>query len=303
MARNRLSDPNCRLCGGEGHLYADPDSIVPVMGRTCECVKRALGLAQVVHRLEELDLPDRYTDADFERFWTDNPRMISVIDADKNEPVEVRQSDVDRANLARVRELAATPLVGETIAFTGPFGVGKTYLAACLLRQQVRDHDKTGLYTTAYDYIRRLLPEGSTPEQQRDLRRRAKEVDILLLDDLGVEKASRFAMSELWGLLNERTTNARTTIVTSNMQIREALLAARETKSMTPEAREAAEIGQRIWSRLVEARVPPIVWPEGSYDVRMTGEGAATKGVADRRVRTEIRRDRVEGGVFEEGAK
>jgi DNA replication protein DnaC len=212
----------------------------------------------------------------------------------------VPQRDIDRRNLERAQELAARPLTDETVAFTGPFGVGKTYLASCLLLAQIRQHGKRGLYLTTNSYVRMLMPEGADPETQRGLRSRARSVDVLLLDDLGVEKSSAFAMRELWDLLHHRTSNGLATIVTSNLTIREALQGSRDTKGLPADAREAAELGQRIFSRLAETRVPPINWPEGSTDMRFDQQGATVRRPDLRDSRRELRRGLVDDSILDD---
>lgn len=296
---NRLADPNCPRCHGDGYIYQDTDSIIPVIGAPCACVERALARASVATRIEAAEFPDRYSDASFERFGLRNEHRVNYVDPERKVTMNVAQREIDERNLARAQELAARPLDGETIAFTGPPGVGKTYLACALLLAQIRQHGMNGLYLPTYTYVRTLLPEGGEPDAQREIRKRARTVDILLLDDLGVEKGSAFAMRELWDLLHHRTSNGLTTIVTSNLSIGESLLVTKDTRNLSAEQREASDLGRRIFSRLTETRVPPINWPEGSLDVRKGQEGAATKPGAIRDARRELRRALVDESTVE----
>jgi DNA replication protein DnaC len=277
-----LADPRCLRCSGAGHIFEDSDSIVPMRGTTCECVLRKVKAERVDGHLASAELPERYRDASFDHFSVIAAGEVLVADKSKGTQVRVRQGDIDRANLDRTKGLAAKPLRDETIVFTGPFGVGKTYLACALLIAQIRAHDKSGLYITSYDYVRTLMPDAAPPAEQQAQRAKARRVDILLLDDLGVEKGSPFAMRELWDLLHERTANGRATIITSNLQIGEALQATKDTKGLTEAEREAHDIGRRIFSRLAELRVSPIVWPEGSADHRMTLGAARATGRSER---------------------
>lgn len=301
MARERrLADPNCPLCRGAGHIFVDTDSIVPVIGRTCSCVLKAARYADVASRVESARIPSRYADASFERFSLRNTTTVQVYDSDRRTHIATPQNRIDAKNLALARSLAEEPLVDETVAFIGPYGVGKTYLAAALLLAQIRAHGKTGLYLVVADYIARLLPDGADPAEQRELQRFARQVDILLLDDLGTEKGSAFALRQLWALLHDRTSNGRATILTSNLSIRDALIGrSTERTATTPDQREALELGARIYSRLTETRVPPITWPEGSSDVRWGQQGAANRP-ALREARRELRRELVSDSAFDD---
>lgn len=299
MAVHHLADPNCPYCHGAGHIFEDADSIVPVRGRTCSCVITAARSADVASRVEAARIPTRYAEAAFDRFALRNTTAVSVYDPERKTTIATTQGRVDARNLEAVRRLAAGPLTDETVAFIGPFGVGKTYLACALLLAQIREHGRTGLYLVVADYIGKLLPEGSSPEEQREMGYLARNVDILLLDDLGTEKGSAFSLRSLWALLHDRTSNGRATIITSNLAIRDALLGRPGDKTPTSgDAREAAELGQRIYSRLTEARVPAITWPEGSADVRWGQQGAANRPQI-REARREIRRDLLQDSNFD----
>ena len=277
-----LADPRCPVCSGAGHIFEDADSIVPTRGRTCDCVLRKVKAERIGEHITSAELPERYRDASFDHFSLIAAGEVLVKDREKGVTVRVRQAEIDKANLSRAKGLAASPLRDETIVFTGPFGVGKTYLACALLIAQIRGHDKSGLYITSYDYVRTLMPDAAPAAEQQAQRSKARRVDILLLDDLGVEKGSPFAMRELWDLFHERTSNGRATIITANLSISEALQASKDTKGLTESEREAHDIGRRIFSRLAELRVAPITWPEGSADHRMTLGNARATGRTER---------------------
>lgn len=263
------ADPKCPLCHGEGYVWDDPDDFMPISGRTCSCLLRNIELEERVIRLKSSELPDRYADATIEHFHL-RGGVAAVENKDRVITESVSIADIDEKNAARVAELAATPLGSSNVIFTGPIGAGKTYLASALMVSQIRDHGKSGLYITFLDYVRRLLPDGESPDAQRTLRDKARNVNVLLIDDLGVEKTSAFALRELWGIVHARTTtNDRGILITSNYTLADALLFKdREAKGLSPDQIEAMELGKRIYSRLVESGVLPITWPAGTKDFR-----------------------------------
>lgn len=296
-----LADPNCPICHGEGQIWSDGETIVPIVGKPCECVLRIHQAELVARRLEAANIPERYREASVERF---HPRdgVVIVHNNERNINEEIRLADIDARIASRVADLAAHPLNnGETVAFIGPFGSGKTYLACALLIAQIRHHGKTGFYITSFDYIHAMLPEGAEPERQRALRETSRTVDILLIDDLGIEKGSAFAMRELWSLINDRTANNRSILVTSNMRIADALQVQADP-NLPGEAGEAAEIGRRIFSRLAEVLTTTLVWPEGTRDYRKE-RGRKTRArsmAAEREWQRRLRGSLVNGGILDD---
>lgn len=263
------ADPRCPLCHGEGYRWDDPAELMPISGRTCECLLRNIEREERTVRLKAAALPERYRDATLAAFHL-RGGIAAVENKDRATTEAVALADIDERNADRVAELATKPLGNTNVVFTGPIGAGKTFLASALLIAQIREHGKSGLYITFLDYIRRLLPDGEEPEAQRALRDRARNVDVLLIDDLGVEKTSAFALRELWGIIHERTSsNSRGTLITSNLSLADALLFKdREARGLSPDQLEAMDLGKRIYSRLVESGVLPISWPAGTRDFR-----------------------------------
>jgi hypothetical protein len=98
----------------------------------------------------------------------------------------------------------------------GPFGTGKTTLAALALRAWVEAGGR-GLFTTLADYLellrpadeRRLVVDSYQPE-------RALLTGLLVVDDLGAETLSAWGRERLFTLVNVRLDAGRPTLWTSN---------------------------------------------------------------------------------------
>lgn len=263
------ADRDCPFCHGEGYVWDNPKDFMPISGHTCVCVLRNIELLERIVRLKAAALPERYQDASIEAFHL-RGGGVNVQNKDRALPESVSLAAIDEKNADRTAELAAKPLGDTNVIFTGPIGAGKTFLASALLISQIREHGKSGLYLTFLDYIRRLLPEGDEPDAQRRMRDLACSVDVLLIDDLGVEKTSAFALRELWNIVHTRTSaKGRGILLTSNYTLADALMFKdRETRGLTPDQLEAMELGKRIYSRLLESGVLPITWPAGTTDFR-----------------------------------
>lgn len=129
------------------------------------------------------------------------------------------ESKRDRAALDACRALLASkepfPLL-----LTGGVGTGKTHLAAATLREWIhaRSHG-LGLFTTHQDLLLRIRStfHDNAVETQLDVINRYRTAAFLVLDDVGVEKPSEFAVSTLYAIVNHRYEEMLPTIVTSNL--------------------------------------------------------------------------------------
>jgi len=86
------------------------------------------------------------------------------------------------------------------------------------LRNQIKRFGVTGFYITVTDYVDAMRPNVVTVEEQNRLRKLCREVGVLFLDDLGVEKGSPASMRALWILINERNKNNLPTIITPTIK-------------------------------------------------------------------------------------
>jgi len=123
----------------------------------------------------------------------------------------------------------------EGIFLTGCRGVGKTHLAAALMREmilQIRPVNQAGTYKVD---IQKMPLFISVPELLLEIRDtfqsdgisekavidRYSLVDLLILDDLGVEKTSEWVLQTLYTILDRRYREELRTVITSNLSIAE----------------------------------------------------------------------------------
>jgi len=101
----------------------------------------------------------------------------------------------------------------------GPYGTGKTHLAAAIANAAV-DKGIPTLFWTVPD----LLDEFRKGYRYADFDQRfelVRDVDLLILDDLGAHAASAWAQEKLFQLLNYRYLNRLPTVITTNTTLAE----------------------------------------------------------------------------------
>jgi DNA replication protein DnaC len=119
-------------------------------------------------------------------------------------------------NGAQIAELARGQWIerAENIILAGPIGTGKTHLAIALGVEAARQRYRV-MFARAADVVRSLLEARDQRELGR-LHRRLRQVQLLVLDELGFVPFDRAGGELLFNLLTERY-QARSVIVTTNI--------------------------------------------------------------------------------------
>lgn len=135
---------------------------------------------------------------------------------------------------------------GQGLYLVGTYGTGKSHLSVALVRQLletnidlfgVRDNNKgiydperpeyRGLYCSFFSVVELLdawRPGSDAKKQQGDmLFHRAKTDDLVVLDDIGAEKASEWTGDRLYAVVDARYRMQRATIFTSNCTEKELM--------------------------------------------------------------------------------
>ena len=123
----------------------------------------------------------------------------------------------------------------------GPVGTGKTHLGIAMLKAAVvgavRSRNRASTLVTSapalLSEIRSSFRDGAALSED-DLIRRYSGVEFLLVDDLGVERGTDFAIQTLYLIVDARYTAMRRTVFTSNLSVAEI----------------AERLGDRIASRI-----------------------------------------------------
>ncbi len=202
----------CGLCRDTGFI----DS------RQCECLKRAIsevilkdtcGDSSRDHDFEHFDFslfPDDEEYYDPALRLTPYTNIISVVNKAKIFISEFSLPYAERKH--------------KNFYIYGNPGVGKTFLLNCISKELIAQ-GKEVCYITASDMFHILYEQyyhsGQAGQDILSLAERLRNDALLIIDDLGSENGTSFTMSQLLALVNHRLNHDRSTIITTNIDLKD----------------------------------------------------------------------------------
>jgi DNA replication protein DnaC len=136
----------------------------------------------------------------------------------EREPIRSLDPIVLRQVRAFVRSIDSQLEAGRGLWFDGPVGTGKTSLAVLVAKAAKEAGRSYAVYP-----VPRLLAEikrtydRDSSDTYLGVFRRLCSVDVLVLDDLGVEKQTEWVLEQLYSIVNERWQDRRSIVVTTNI--------------------------------------------------------------------------------------
>ncbi len=130
----------------------------------------------------------------------------------------------------------------------GPCGSGKTHLAAALANRRLESGAEV-FFTTAPDLLDALRATIASPERYSQLIAWVRQVELLVLDDLGAQQSSAWSNEKFLQILDARAGTALPTVITAI-------------------PREFQGLDERLRSRLTDAQLITIVNLEHARDFR-----------------------------------
>lgn len=199
--------PDCALCDGWGWRPSDTTQGPPrfVDLRECQCVEEHIAARQ---RAEAFRQRVRYS-----HFRDEHQRKtFAAFDAGATRSL--------RAAYRVANEYArATPVAG-WLVFYGPYGCGKTHLALAVTNELLARHIPVfyAVVPDLLDQLRASYDEKSAVSYYT-LMEVLTSIDVLVLDDLGVQQDTPWAREKLYRIIANREDRALPTIVTTNQPL------------------------------------------------------------------------------------
>lgn len=105
--------------------------------------------------------------------------------------------------------------------FWGNVGAGKTHAAAALANELIQEQLVEVLFLNMPATVTRVKKTFDAPTKNEDTKLfdRMKDVELLIIDDLGVEKLSDWLSDQIYQIVDHRWQNQKPMIITSNQSL------------------------------------------------------------------------------------
>lgn len=136
----------------------------------------------------------------------------------------------------------------------GQVGSGKTHLACGIANELIRGGVEV-LFVVVPDYLDEIKHswDRGSDYNEKEILDSAREVEVLIMDDLGAHSYSEWTKGKIYTILNYRLNNSLPTVITSNLEYH-------ETEDY---------LDYRISSRLIELCRPVLLQVNKSDDIRL----------------------------------
>jgi DNA replication protein DnaC len=218
--------PACPLgvCDGSGWILGPED-----VARPCDCRERRMARRRA--RGVASAIPRKYRGVSLDR------PPISDMARDR------RQAPVYEEVKEFVEQIGDRLDKGDGLWLMGDVGTGKTTLAMLVSKAVVEAQRTVAIYSLPRLLARiRRTYDAEADEPYTEFFERLTSVDLLHVDDLGVERRTDWVLEQLYAIVNERYEAQRSMVVTTNLD----------------QAALEEQIGPRTVSRLVEICGDPL---------------------------------------------
>nr|BBH91761.1 ATP-binding protein [Thermosporothrix sp. COM3] len=202
----QASEERCAQCRGTGFVRREVPFGHPQFGKAlpCVCTRKAQHAreAALLRELSRLDTLPRYRQATFEHFEASLPGVAEAYTA----------------------ALAYAEQPAGWLVLLGSYGCGKTHLAVAIAHERLAAGERVVFLTVPdlLDHLRSAFAPNA-PATYDELFARVREVELLVLDDLGAEHRTPWANEKLFQLLNHRYNAMLPTVITSNRMALEGI--------------------------------------------------------------------------------
>ncbi|HIW56762.1 MAG TPA: ATP-binding protein [Firmicutes bacterium] len=199
---------DCDICGDTG--FDDN-------GRRCECLKKLINKYIIQNsNMSEIMKSQRFDTLDFTLYSETN----------KLPNGRTEREQINRIYNAALKFANTFDEDNRNLLLIGNAGTGKTFLSSCIANRAL-ERGKTVYYQTAYPLFElmeniKFGKNNDDPEAAADMAYTAKylrQVDLLIIDDLGSEFTTQFTAAAFFDLLNARLTSGKSVILSTNLSL------------------------------------------------------------------------------------
>ncbi len=106
------------------------------------------------------------------------------------------------------------------LLFQGTVGTGKSFLSCCIAKELLESYHSV-IYLSALSLFEILARKqfGNDEDGRKEDNSSLYSCDLLIIDDLGTELTNSFVASSLFGLINERDLQKKSTIISTNLDL------------------------------------------------------------------------------------
>jgi DNA replication protein DnaC len=197
---------NCQFCQGTGWKLVARKDGPGKFAVACDC-----GVGERATRtMDRARIPKRYEHCDFESYVTDlaDGKVWTAQNAQS-----LKRAKIDAQGF--VREYPGASEKG--LLLMGPSGVGKTHLAVAALKELLR-RGHQGMFCDYRELLKEIQASYNPQSESTEMKilEPIRNVEILVLDDLGASKPSAWVLDIIGLVLNARYNERLVTILTTN---------------------------------------------------------------------------------------
>ncbi|NLW17606.1 MAG: ATP-binding protein [Firmicutes bacterium] len=183
-------------------------------GKMCTCEQQRI----LESRFKGAHLPKRLQEQTFSRFsleWYSPVKRTPLGNTEREQAAEVLH--ICQAFVAAVIE---DPQSATGLFLTGQNGLGKTFLCSAICHS-LAENDVVPLYIVFSDLISDMRASFQHDSGDADLLDMARQAPVLILDDLGAEHVTDYAVSRLFDIINYRRNERLPMVISSNLTLAE----------------------------------------------------------------------------------
>lgn len=193
----------CPLCDGLGNIIRIEDG--QVFAKVCECTKQAI----LMKKISFANIPEAFKEI-----------MVNDFKANVYQQEEARDIAKIAKNIVKnyILDFDEIQTTGKGLYFySDTKGSGKTMLAIALANALMNRAKIIAKYARTVDILSEIRASfGDDKANQSEIINEIKNIPILIIDDIGVEKVTGWVNEILYQIIDYRYTNKLVTIFTSN---------------------------------------------------------------------------------------